>query len=67
MTETVTRGGFVITTKTNNILGGPLKVNKAVLEAVVKALNIPHRDRNVDISKAIDQVVSIYIYRDHET
>jgi hypothetical protein len=65
MTETATKGGFVVTMRTKNVLGH-LQVNSRVLEDVIRALNIPRGGENVDIQKAIDQVLSVTIYRDPE-
>lgn len=65
MTETATRGGFVVTLRTKNVLGS-LQVNSRTLADVIRALNIPSRPENPDIQKAIGDVLSIYIYRDPE-
>jgi hypothetical protein len=62
MAAPVTRGGFVVTTRTNNVVGQVTVDNNVLLE-VVKALGIPQRAPNVKIDEGIDQIKSIYIYR----
>jgi hypothetical protein len=56
------RGGFVITTDNNNIVG-QTKVNDDTLRKVAEALGIPQRAANLDIDKRISDIKSIYIFR----
>jgi hypothetical protein len=62
MASSTAKGGFVLTLKTDNIVG-QVTVDNEVLEKIVEALGIPKRAPNLGINKAIDGIRSIYVFR----
>jgi hypothetical protein len=58
----VERGGYVITTDTNNIVGR-IEVNDRVLGLIIQALDIPTRAPHVLDPGGTAQIKSVYVYR----